>query len=238
MNTKTNFSSNTFSTWPFINENATSNLLPNSTLNQSYIPQNCRLYTSDLGFLPWRNKNSLLSYEMLLLSGRILTGILTPLICMFGIPANIINCIVFYKLGLRQRINFLLFSHACTDLAFDLYSFVLFSESFCSQFVGITLNFYGPLGTFMLNSGLNTLYGFAYASGFLSTLIACERCFCIVRPLMVTWFLQTNTVCVAVCVTITALVCLHYIPSERYKLLCVFDPTARIAVQTYYPSDF
>lgn len=212
-------------------------ILVNSDISASNTTGNYHLPSNILGYLPWGNDDSIISYENFVLCGRLLTGILIPIVCMIGIPANIINCLVFYTQGLRTRIIFLLFSLALTDLMFDLYVFVLFVERFYSQFMGVYVTC-GPFDVFITNSGLSALYGFVYASGFLTMLIASERCVCVVTPFNVGLLLKTNTVYVIVCVTTVVVVTLHYIPSERYKVDCVYDPEIHAIVYKYFPSEF
>lgn len=211
----------------YINEN---------TSTQDIADDSC-FVPNDLSYLPWKNKNDLMSYDLFLQCEKILTAILIPVVCIVGIPANIINCIVFYKHGLRQRINFLLFSHSCTDLAYVCYQFLYMSDRFYSLVIG-QYQTDGPIGQFMTNSGLHTFLGFTFASGFISTFIACERCLCIIRPFKGERFLKTKTVCGVVCSATVFLVCLHYISTERYKMLCVFDPDLQISGYVFFPSNF
>lgn len=40
----------------------------------------------------------------------------TPILFLFGFPANILNAIIFYRQGLRERINMCLFTLSLADL--------------------------------------------------------------------------------------------------------------------------
>lgn len=218
-------------------ENSTETALDFTFLRMQNITKNCHITSNSSSYLPWRNDKQLLSYENVLQGEKIVNCILTPIICLFGIAANVLNCVVFYKQGLRHRIHFLLFSHSCTDLVFSVYIFLFFSDRFylhfISQYVG-----YGDMASLLTNSGLHTLYGFTYASGFLSTYIAIERCLCIVWPFSADWLMRTKNVCVIVCVATASLVCAHYIAAERYKIVCVYDVQSDVLVYTFFPSDF
>lgn len=46
----------------------------------------------------------------------ILNATITPVLFLFGFPANILNAAVFYRQGLRERINMCLFVLALADL--------------------------------------------------------------------------------------------------------------------------
>lgn len=197
----------------------------------------CLFVQSNTSSLPWNDQHELMPYKTYLLYEQIMTAILVPIACLIGIPANFLNCIVFYQHGLQHRINVLLFSHSFTDLAFVSYIFAYMLDRFCFQLIGQYRND-GPIGVFMTNSGLHTFIGFSYASGFISTLIACERCLCIVKPFSVEGLLKTKTVCGLVCSATVILVSLHYILTERYKKVCVFDSTSKQFATIYFPSDF
>lgn len=53
-------------------------------------------------------------------------GALIPLFTLLGLPGNVLNAVVFYRQGLRERINLCLFALAIVDLTAILV-FVLFN---------------------------------------------------------------------------------------------------------------
>lgn len=197
----------------------------------------CCAVVSNFSYVLLRNKRKITIFETLIMWQRIISGLLTPLISMFGITANILNCLVFYQHGLRQRVNLLLFSHSCTDLAYSVYIFISYCDNFYLLIIGQHNND-GPIGTFVANNGLHTFYGFNYASAFLSSVIASDRCLCVVRPFSAQKLLSTKHLAAIVCVGTSLLVCVHYVAAERYKIICAFDPLLEMEVYQHVPSDF
>ena len=65
----------------------------------------------------------------------------------------------------------------------------------CHIFV-LQLN--GPLGTYLTNNNITSLGGFVYMSGFISTLIAIERCVCVTKPFTAKKLLRTEPTAIAV----------------------------------------
>ena len=60
--------------------------------------------------------------------------ILLPILFLIGGPANVINMAVFYKQGLKERINVCLFSLSLSDGLYLLYNIVLYGEKLGLQF--------------------------------------------------------------------------------------------------------
>nr|KAG5688571.1 hypothetical protein BaRGS_002786 [Batillaria attramentaria] len=56
----------------------------------------------------------------------IINCVLTPILLLVGVPANIISCLVFYKQGLRDRMNLCLFVLALVDMMVVNFSFLVF----------------------------------------------------------------------------------------------------------------
>ena len=65
--------------------------------------------------IPWNNPNNLISLEAELLFYSIKTSVFIPVL-LIGFTANCINMAVFFKQGLKERINLCLFSLALVDL--------------------------------------------------------------------------------------------------------------------------
>ena len=99
---KTNFTNNTEFTL-----NAT------STRNNSIL-EGCKPLHFD-GFVPWDNPDNLVSLEVEAFAERLKGAIVLPLLFLIGGPANVINMAVFYKQGLRERINLCLFALSLAD---------------------------------------------------------------------------------------------------------------------------
>ena len=76
---------------------------------------------------------------------------------------------------------------------------------------------YGPLLTLKLNSSGNFLYGVVYVSGFVTTLIACERWLCVSHPFTAKKLLKTKTAAIIVVVAALVIVGAHYIIADKYR---------------------
>ena len=87
----------------------------NVSLSASSAPENCIILGMNTT-IPWNNPNNLISLEAKQLFDRIKASVLIPVLFLIGFPANCINMAVFFKQGLKERINLCLFSLALVDL--------------------------------------------------------------------------------------------------------------------------
>ena len=112
-----------------------------------------------------------------------------PSLELFGVTANVINCMVFVRQGLRDRINLCLFSLALADISFLLF---MFSAKFFS-FLGL---FDRDLGGYWRQKHTNTVLGPRMGTMNISNLmtmtISVERCICVVSPFSAKRFLKTR----------------------------------------------
>ena len=132
------------------------------------------------------------SVEMLLTSAQldlimIVLSAINSMIAIVGMVTNIINIIIFYKLGLALTTNYSFFVLAITDLLFTLHGFihriiwfplvndVLFNFSWYSL-----MYFIAPL-----------YVGYSAFGSWVQTIIALERACCIAFPLKVTQKFET-----------------------------------------------
>ena len=76
---------------------------------------------------------------------------------------------------------------------------------------------YGPLLKFKNNQFGNFLYGFVYVSGFVTTLIACERWLCVSHPFTAKKLLKTKTAATIVVTAAVVIVGAFYIISDKYR---------------------
>ena len=103
---------------------------PNITrLNVSH----CKILHLD-GFVPWDNPDNLVSLEAEAFVERLKGAIVLPLLFLIGGPANIINMAVFYKQGLRERINLCLFALSLADELYMIYCMFFNGERIHRQF--------------------------------------------------------------------------------------------------------
>ena len=96
--------------------------------NTSSAPPGCLvLHYQD--FLPWDNPTNVISAETEDLVRRWKNAVVVPILFLIGGPANVLNMAVFYKQGLKERINVCLFALSLADFLFVLHTFVLYIES-------------------------------------------------------------------------------------------------------------
>ena len=75
-------------------------------------------------------------------------------------------------------------------------------------------------------------------SGFLSTLIAFERCLCVVSPLKAQSVIQTKTAAVIIATGGAVIMAGAYFIVSRYRVLCVFNPSTGKTGHSVYYSEF
>ncbi|XP_025104596.1 probable G-protein coupled receptor frpr-1 [Pomacea canaliculata] len=175
--------------------------------------------------------DSIISNEVVFWIGAIANAGLQPLLFILGAPGNILCAAVFYKLGLRERINLCVFALALVDLATITFTVFIAVEAALRDLLEVELNFFiqyfiGPLG-------------FQYASMFVSTTIACERCFCVVSPFKAQRYIKTSTTAViitVVTVVIVGAMCAFDGPTQ--KAVTVYDPVSNTTKSVVYYTDY
>ena len=96
--------------------------------NTSSAPPGCLvLHYQD--FLPWDNPTNVISAETEDLVRRLKDAVVLPILFLIGGPANVLNMAVFYKQGLKERINVCLFALSLADFLYLLQIIVSYSES-------------------------------------------------------------------------------------------------------------
>ena len=86
------------------------------------------------GFIPWDNPDNLVNIEVEAFAERLKGAIVLPLLFLIGGPANVINMAVFYKQGLRERINLCLFALSLADELYLIYCMFFNGERIHRQF--------------------------------------------------------------------------------------------------------
>ena len=108
---------------------------PNNTLtvgNNSLLEGRKTLHFD--GFVPWNNPDNLVSPEAEAFAERLKSAIVLPLLFLIGGPAKVINMAVFYKQGLRERINLCLFALSLADAFYLIHSMFINGERIHTQF--------------------------------------------------------------------------------------------------------
>ena len=104
----------------------------NITRNNSIL-EGCKILEFD-GFIPWDNPDNLVSAEVEAFSERLKGAIVLPLLFLIGGPANVINMAVFYKQGLRERVNLCLFALSLADELYLIQCMFINGENIHRQF--------------------------------------------------------------------------------------------------------
>ncbi|KAL8575579.1 hypothetical protein ACOMHN_059643 [Nucella lapillus] len=192
------------------------------------------------GVVPWDNPDSLISADTEDMVHRVKYTVILPLLFLIGGPANVINMAVFYKQGLRERINVCLFSLSLVDFLYLFFNLLFYAEQACLQ---LTTQFtikekYGPLMRFMINHSLLSFFGLPWVSQIISALIASERCFCVLWPLRSQTVLSAKTTTVVIVVSSVITLSVHFLVMTMYQAVCAHDPLTNDDIWTLTPSQF
>ncbi|KAL8593811.1 hypothetical protein ACOMHN_064008 [Nucella lapillus] len=177
---------------------------------------------------PLSDSDSIISYDDYVIASRVVECGIVPALGLVGLPANVINMVVFYRQGLRDKMNLCLFALAFADLMFLLSLFV--PTVYCpAAFLSHTL-LEQILRWYTLKYTINFVYAFIYTSGFLTAIIATERCICVVWPMKSATIFQTKTVAWMIVGTIAIpnLLCLPY--TLQYIVTWETDESGNVTV--------
>ncbi|XP_025078467.1 G-protein coupled receptor daf-37-like [Pomacea canaliculata] len=176
--------------------------------------------------------SDLISWQDVRLIRLVIAFLITVLQLVLGIPGNVLSALVFYRQGLRERINLCLFALALTDLVVSLYYALLTMEEQLREL-------------FLLDAWLVKIHfvacvGFLWASQFLSAVIASERCFCVVSPFHAKRLLKTSTMAAIIVVCSSLILCgfCAAVPG-RFSATSIVDPVTntsktKFSVTRYY----
>ncbi|XP_076470855.1 uncharacterized protein LOC143300811 [Babylonia areolata] len=192
----------------FLHNSTYSDISTSPVLNSSEtsVPEGC--VTADFfEFIPWDNEANLIPKEVDDITNVLLLGIGLQLMFLVSFCTNVINMVVFYKHGLKERINACLFTLSVVDLLSVTSSAASWCDVLYMCIIG-KIGQLGPAARFFFRNYLIGLYGFVTSSQIVYSVIALERCLCITRPLLVKTFMSTKTTVVvlwSITVTITKL---------------------------------
>ena len=85
-------------------------------------------------FIPWNNPDNILSFEAEDLVHMLKDLVFLPILFLIGGPANVINMAVFYKQGLKERINVCLFALSLADGLYLINNMVMYGEQIYLRF--------------------------------------------------------------------------------------------------------
>ncbi|XP_076443955.1 uncharacterized protein LOC143282241 [Babylonia areolata] len=143
---------------------------------------------------------------------------------------------VFYKQGLKDRVNLCLFALSLADELCLFNAALHHGEQVYVQFT--TKVRFGPVSTVLSNENMFVLLGFCYVSPVLSAIIAVERCLCVFSPLKFQTLLSTKTMVVIIIVVYILIMGLFFLVSYRYRVGCVHDPASGATVITAVEGEF
>ncbi len=222
---------------PFFSDvatNTTSSWLDVDNVTETFqVPEGCLVIPS-LAATPVDNPRDLVSAGT---ARQYLTFVhvyVLTLCFLVSAPTNLINMAVFWKHGIKERINLCLFCLSFADLIVIASYFVMYAEKIYAE-ISNTVDTHDFLFYFVQNKIHYFPAGFPYVSGFLSTLIAFERCLCVVSPLKAQSVIQTKTAAVIIATGGAVIMAGTYFISVRYRVLCIFNPsTGKMGHNVYY----
>ncbi|XP_025099587.1 probable G-protein coupled receptor frpr-1 [Pomacea canaliculata] len=193
----------------------TSVTLPSSGGSLSYVPEGCIVVRSD-SYKPWENPYDLVSHKAEILVRIILNATATPLLFLFGFPANILNAVVFYRQGIGERINMCLFVLSLTDLVGLTAQFLRNLEQMYRALIKVRG---------VLEENIVGFTGFSKVSQFITCVIACERFLCVFLPFKAQKYLKTSSMAAVIGVIgVFLLGGMWLIAGHKHTFTCVFDP--------------
>ena len=160
-------------------------------------------------FIPWKNPHNIISIETYLTFAKAISCGVNLIIFCIGVPTNLLNCLVFYRQGLRDRMNLCLFSLAWVDMLYVASLYLVGSHCHLRLFRP-ELGGWWKVVARKYFTGL--FVGFLSSSGCLTMVIAVERCVCVTLPLKAATLVKTRTIAVIIVSIVLSLqvVCLLY----------------------------
>lgn len=164
-------------------------------------------------------------------------GGVSSVVCLIGIPTNILNCLVFGRQGLQDRMNLCLFSLAFVDLSYLLCAVVMYP-------VGSFLTFENErIGDEYQTKFITALFGVSLAlrttSRFIGVIIAVERCVCVVASLIASTIMRTSVMAITIVVAFVLFqACYILIPlSYQAHMVVVGEDTFWMYIETQFVKD-
>ena len=201
----------------------------------SNVPHSCVILPMNVT-VPWNNPNNIITFEAQNLFERIKATVIAPILFLIGFPANCINMAVFYKQGLKERINMCLFSLAVIDIITLTMVFTFHAERIYTQFTsGERI---GVVYRFAVNNNLIGLFGFAYGMMFLSAIISTERCICILFPMRAQRCIPTKALAVVIVVSVVVLLFARFAVTAMYRVTCFYEMSMQRVSWQIYVNDY
>ncbi|KAL8595111.1 hypothetical protein ACOMHN_019149 [Nucella lapillus] len=204
----------------YINDTAT--WVPEDLYSQpkNIFSGNCRIIENNTR-IPWNHPGNLVSWQTEELFYKICGGVFIPLLFILGTPANVLNMVVFYRQGLKERINFCLFSLALVDIFHLTPVFIFEVEKIYSWFTNEVRN--GQVYRFMMNHNLLGFGGFGQGSMLLAAIISTERCVCVLFPLTAQRCIPTKAFAIVVVFAVFTVSLMMFIVTPQYRSACFYE---------------
>ena len=198
-------------------------------------PEGCLVIPFFL-FFPWSHPEDLVSRQTQQDFNKFLNVYILTALFLVSVPTNMLNMAVFWRHGLRERINLCLFSLAFADFVVVASHFEWKLDGLYSEISGTPYKL--VVMKVNINNMIHSLAAFVYISGFLSTLIAFERCLCVLIPLKAQHVMHTKTTALIVVTGHVLIYAAHYIVAMRWRVVCMFYPLTNQTVDALYSSQF
>lgn len=189
------------------------------------------------GFVPWLHPDNVVRFQDEVAFDRFKATILIPLLFLVSMPTNSLNMVIFFRQGLKERVHMCLFVLAFIDLAFIFFGFSMYGERVYFQFVPSEHRF-GPAFQYILNHNVHGVYGLTWVAAFLTTVIACDRCFCVVSPFKARDFVSTKKMAVFIAVCNLLILTGYFFIAARWRTVCIFNPATKTTSPELFPSEF
>lgn len=201
------------------------------------VPEGC--VTNDFfQVIPWDNEHNLLPKEVDNIVSLVFTGLCMPVLFVVAVLTNLINMVVFYKHGLKERINACLFTLALVDLLSISAAFTFGSDVLYMYVIGRGDEI-GPAAQFIVRNYLTGLHGLLTSSQMVYSFIAVERCLCITKPLLVKMFMSTRTTMLWLWSMVLVIMGTSmFVIGVLYGIVCVFHPADNTVSYMVYPTQF
>ena len=67
-------------------------------------------YSGEDNFVPWDNPDNIISFETFIAIESVIYCYINPIVFCIGVPANVLNCVVFFRQGLSLKNKFCCFT--------------------------------------------------------------------------------------------------------------------------------
>ncbi|KAL8624609.1 hypothetical protein ACOMHN_045144 [Nucella lapillus] len=192
---------------------------------------------SSLGFVPWNNSENIISQETEQLFDTVVGTVCLPVLFLLSVPCNILNMLAFWTQGLKERINLCLFYLSLVDFLHMFNNFMFNFDRIRHPF-SLSTRISPEMDFFINNYLMGFVRGFTWLSGFISMLIASERCLCVVSPLRSQTFLKTRATGVILLIATIFILTGSCMTLLVWDLVCVFDPVTNTTSQIVYTRKF